>query len=332
MLHVNVVAPPPIAARVVDYLLGSEFVINVVHLPSASHKPRGDLISCDVASEEASTVLERLRSLGCERCGSISAEPLEVALSDAARNAEAHAEGSPADAVVWERVAARTSEAAELSMTFLIFMVLATLIAAIGILTDSVVLIIGAMVVGPEFGPVAGICVAVVQRRWGLAVRSLSALGVGVPLGVALAYLMTRLLMAVGIAPNVFEFAHSQTLFISRPDTYSALIAFMAGVAGMVSLTTAKSGALIGVLISVTTVPAAANMAVAAAYQKSDELRGAALQLALNVAMLLLSGIATVQLQQLAFTRRLRREQATRGARPKPAPPSRPSTRDVPNA
>ena len=40
----------------------------------------------------------------------------------------------------------------------------------------------------------------------------------------------------------------------------------------MLSLSTAKSGALIGVLISVTTIPAAANIGVAAAYQDWDEL------------------------------------------------------------
>ena len=44
-------------------------------------------------------------------------------------------------------------------------MVLAALIAGAGIVTDSQILIIGAMVVGPEFGPLAGFCVAVVQRR-----------------------------------------------------------------------------------------------------------------------------------------------------------------------
>ncbi|MET0915285.1 MAG: DUF389 domain-containing protein [Jiangellaceae bacterium] len=37
----------------------------------------------------------------------------------------------------------------------------------------------------------------------------------------------------------------------------------MAGIAGILSLTAAKSGALIGVLISVTTVPAAGRSAVA---------------------------------------------------------------------
>ena len=48
-------------------------------------------------------------------------------------------------------------------------MILATLIAAVGIVTDSIILIIGAMIVGPEFGPLAGLCVALVQRRRALA-------------------------------------------------------------------------------------------------------------------------------------------------------------------
>jgi uncharacterized membrane protein len=138
---------------------------------------------------------------------------------------------------------------------------------------------------------------------------------VGLPLGIAAAYAMTRLLVLVGVAPEAFTSPQPQTLFISRPDVYSALIALLAGVAGMVSLTTAKSGALIGVLISVTTVPAAAGIAVSAAYDNPRELRGAALQLGINVAMLLVSGIVTVQLQHLGFVRRLRRELAARQAR-----------------
>ena len=67
--------------------------------------------------------------------------------------------------MVWEEVEARTSENIELSANFVAFMVLATLIAASGIFLDSTIVIIGAMVVGPEFGPLAGLCVAVTQRR-----------------------------------------------------------------------------------------------------------------------------------------------------------------------
>ena len=62
----------------------------------------------------------------------------------------------------------------------------------------------------------------------------------------------------------------------------------------MLSLQTAKSSALIGVLISVTTIPAAANVGVAAAYRDWDEWRGAALQLAINLSMIVVAGVATL--------------------------------------
>jgi hypothetical protein len=100
-------------------------------------------------------------------------EPISSLVSQAAQRAEEAAVGSPA-AVVWETVEFQTSESAELSFSFLAFMVLATMIAALGIIQDSLILIIGAMVVGPEFGPLAGLCVALVQRQRDLA-RRLSA-------------------------------------------------------------------------------------------------------------------------------------------------------------
>jgi uncharacterized hydrophobic protein (TIGR00271 family) len=166
------------------------------------------------------------------------------------------------------------------------------------------------MVVGPEFGPLAGLCVGLVQRRFDLAARSLKALAVGFPVGIAAAFGMTRLLVALGIAPVAFVSEHPQTLFISRPDAYSVLIALLAGVAGMVSLTTAKAGALIGVLISVTTIPAAGNIAVAAAYENSTELQGAATQLGVNLVMLVTAGIVTLLIQRRAFARRLASDEA----------------------
>ncbi len=44
-------------------------------------------------------------------------------------------------------------------------MVLATLLAAIAIVTDSVILVIGAMVLGPEFVAIAALGVGLVRRR-----------------------------------------------------------------------------------------------------------------------------------------------------------------------
>jgi uncharacterized hydrophobic protein (TIGR00271 family) len=161
------------------------------------------------------------------------------------------------------------------------------------------------MVVGPEFGPIAGFCVALVERRGRLALRSLLALAVGFPLGISAVVLSMLLFNALGFAPGEFsERDHSLSTTIANPDFFAFFVAFCAGIAGMLSLSTAKSGALIGVLISVTTIPAAANVGVAFAYGDWAAWRGSLQQLAINVASLLAAGALTLFVQRLVYARR----------------------------
>jgi uncharacterized hydrophobic protein (TIGR00271 family) len=211
----------------------------------------------------------------------------------------------PSDAVVWEEVESRTSETTELSGSFIAFMVLACLIAAVGIYLDTPILIIGAMVVGPEFGPIAGLSVALVQRRRELAFRSALALIVGFPLGIGAAWACTLVFRWTGVIPDAFDLdAHALSEVISRPDFLSFFVAFCAGVAGILSLTAAKSGALIGVLISVTTIPAAANIGVALAYDDGSSWHGSLAQLGINLGALLLAGAVTLTIQKALYRRR----------------------------
>ena len=311
MNHLRIVSPSELTERVLALLDRAPSVVNVIHLPGAARKPRGDVILCDVTREDTSLVLSDLRGLGLQHGGSIALEEVDTELSDLADDAAKVAVGSPADAVVWEQIEQRTSESAELSGTFLVFMAVATLIAAVGILSDSQVLIIGAMVVGPEFGPIAGFCVAVVQRRFELARRSLVALAVGFPVSIAATFVATEILQWTGPAPDtVAAVSRPATYFISDPGVLSIAVAALAGVAGVLTLSTAKSGALVGVLISVTTIPAAANMGVAASYEDWDEFWGAFAQLVLNLITLVVAGIATLGLQRAAFLRRVRRRAA----------------------
>jgi uncharacterized hydrophobic protein (TIGR00271 family) len=307
MVHLRVVAPTELGERAFRLLRDHPSAINLVRLPGAAEQPAGDLILCDVAREDASVVVAGLRELGLERDGSIVLEPVSSFVSEAAHRAERAALGSPADAVVWETVEFQTSESAELSFSFAAFMILATLIAALGLLQDSTILIIGAMVVGPEFGPLAGLSVALVQRRPALARRSLRALAVGFPLGIAAALAFTLVLRAAESAPDALrEVSRPATLFISHPDEYTVLVALLAGTAGALSLSTAKSGALVGVLISVTTIPAAANVGVASAYGDWGEVRGAATQLVVNLACIVVAVTATLSLQRWFYRRRRR--------------------------
>jgi uncharacterized hydrophobic protein (TIGR00271 family) len=314
IVHVRVVVPEDLSPAALDALLAAPGACNVARLAGAALEPRGDVLLADVAREGASDLVEDLRALGVVERGAISLDHVDGHLSAASARAAEHVAGSPGDAVVWEEVEAATSEAVALNWSFGLFMVMATLIAGAGILLDSPVLIVGAMVVGPEFGPLAGVCVALVEGRPRLAARSLLALAVGFPVAMLAAWLSTEAYRATGIAPDGFSTAgHAFADVISSPDAFSAIVAFCAGVAGVLSLTTAKSSVLIGVLISVTTIPAAANVGVSAAYDDWGALRGSLGQLGLNLAVIVVAGTLTLGVQRLVWLRRRRRAE-TRSA------------------
>jgi uncharacterized hydrophobic protein (TIGR00271 family) len=305
MVHLRIVVPSYQAEHALDLLNHTPSVTNLIYLERAARRPEGDVILCDVSREDASVIVSDLCELEIDVEGSIAMEEVDSQVSLAAAEAEKAAVGLPSDAVVWEEVESRTSENIELSASFLGFMVLAMLIAAVGIFTDQVILIIGAMVVGPEFGPIAGLCVAAVQKRRDLLKRSFIALAVGFPAGITAAFLFTLAVDALGLVPDAFsQKGHPFTQFISSPDEFSFIVAFLAGTAGVLSLTSAKSGALIGVLISVTTIPAAANIGVAAALGDGEEWVGAMEQLSLNLTVMMLAGMATLFIQRRLYLRR----------------------------
>ena len=314
MVHLRIVAPPEPARKAHALLCATPSAIDVIHVPGVSQRPEGDLVMCDVAREDASVIVADLRDLEIDRLGSISLSAVDT-ISDLAVAAERHAPGAPSDAVVWEELEQRTNESVEISGVFLLYMALAAIIAGVGIILDSEVLIVGAMVVGPEFGPIAGFCVAAVQRRRNLALRSGLALAVGFPLAIASALAATAAFDVTGATPGGFTTKeHALARIISSPDAFAFIVAAAAGVAGMLSLSTAKSGALIGVLISVTTIPAASNIGIAAYYADWHTFWGSVGQLAVNLAAILLAGTLTLAIQRRLYHRRRARHLSTRSA------------------
>jgi uncharacterized hydrophobic protein (TIGR00271 family) len=309
VIHLRLIVPTSLAPSVLKLLKAAPEVTNVWHMPGVASKPEGDVVSCDVAKEEGTSILRELRELGLEKFGSIAVESVDASISDVARDAERAAPGLAVDAVLWEEVESRVSESAVISVSFLLFITIATMLGAIGIITNSVFLVIGGMVVGPEYGPLAGICVALIEHRPRLAAKSMQALLIGFPLAIAAAAILTVVLKATGIAPDELSQASDRALliFITEPNWYSLIVAVLAGIVGMLALTSAKSGALIGVLISVTTIPAAANVGVAASYGEWNEAWGAAAQLAINVVAILGSGLAVLWVAKRVRQRRMER-------------------------
>ena len=68
---------------------------------------------------------------------------------------------------------------------------------------------------------------------------------------------------------------------------------------GMLSVTLGKLAALVGVAISITTIPAAADIGLSLAYGDRDSFRGSALQLALNIISLLVAATITLAIQRV---------------------------------
>ena len=305
MLHVRVISPESTTDHAVAALTGDAAVIHLVVLTGVARAPRGDVIEFDVVREGASAVLDRLRGLGLDRDGAIVVERVDTTMSASADRAERRVPGLGVDAVVWHEIEHQTGEETALSVSYLAFMTIATIIAAIGVLLDSPILIVGSMVVGPEFGPLAALCVGLVQHKASLLRRSALALGVGFPFAMVVTVGVVWLLTAADlVSKSMLLDERPLTEFIWRPDALSWVIGFLGGVAGILSLTSAKAGTLVGVLISVTTIPAAANAAVALAYGVRDEAVGSAMQLVINVAAIVIGGALTLVVQQVVWRKR----------------------------
>ncbi len=202
--------------------------------------------------------------------------------------------------MIWENVSARIDNQGLISIGMIALFGLSGVIAVVAILIDSAPIVVGAMALCPDFGPIAAFAVGVVRKRRERARGGLIALLVGFAVAIVAAFLAVKALTVVGVAPDVFN-ATNNTLAqtIAAPNIYSVIVALCAGAAGMLSVTLGKAGALVGVAVSITTIPAAAAIGLSLSYADWNAMAGAAGQLAVNIAALLLS--ATLM---LAFQRR----------------------------
>jgi uncharacterized hydrophobic protein (TIGR00271 family) len=304
LLQLRVTVPPDRTDRVRELFEDDPGTAHLAVLPGASVSPAGDLVLADVARESADGLVEALRELDVHRDGAIAITSVDAAVSSAARRAERQAPGDAADAVVWEQVVRTTDADSALSVSYLAFLTIAVLLAAIAIINDSAILTIGAMVLGPEFVPLAALAVAVVQGRPAGARRALVTLVVGFVVAIGLTAAVSLVGRALGwFGPELLSAARPQTGFITSPDRWSLVVAVLAGIAGVLSLTSAKSGALVGVFISVTTVPAAADMAISLALGGGHEFVRAATQLGINLVGIMVAATATLAVQRAVWRR-----------------------------
>lgn len=325
MLHLRVIVPPDLTDSVCELLVREPGVVHISIAPGTALDPPGDVIEADVEHASLTALTSRLQDLHVDRVGAYSFSEVIDARSAAADAARAASARVGDDLIAWDEVAARTRDDTTVTDAYLLLMMIAGIIAAGGILTNNELLIVGAMIVSPDYGPLAGLCVALVgsPRDRGKATSSARALGLGFAVAGAAAAATSLLASVFGLVPAAYLAGDRPvTELIAEPNLASFVIALAAGVAGMIALGQAKSGAIVGVLVSVTTIPAVANVGVGLALGNLDEAMGALAQLLINVGGLVAAGVGSLWIgRRLSRRRAIAELRGRRAARRRGTPP-----------
>ena len=300
--HVRLVSAPDRTDVLLEALASDPGVSSLVVLPGAAQRPGGDAVQFDVGPGSANSVFRQLKRFTGGHHEAVAVQYVDATLGEAPTPAAKHFVVQRDLPPVWELVEARIRSGAVYAPSFYILLAIAGLIGAVGILTNSQILIVGAMVVGPEYNAIISVALGIDQRARRPVLRGLLALLVGFAAAMVVTLLFGLVIRWSGHTPRLYEDGvRPVSSLINNPNLFSVVVAVLAGIVGVVSLTEARASALIGVFISVTTIPAAADVGLSVAYSSWAEARGSAFQLLLNVVLLIAVGAGALRLQRIIW-------------------------------
>ena len=251
------------------------------------------LVTADVGASGADGALKMVRAAG------IPAEDISLLRLDAigpAAGADEPVTQVWADLLGQARINARTT------VLYLVYMAVAGVIGAFGVIDEDQILIVGAMAVAPDLLPITAACTGLVLGRGRLFGRGLAAMALGLGTACVLAAAVTGFLDLFDLLPAEFKVHEVGLASQQHIEAETIMVALAAGVAGMLAVETRASMA-VGVAISVTTIPAAAFLGVAAGVGELSKSLSALGVLATNVAMMLLGGSAVLTIQRTLASR-----------------------------
>jgi uncharacterized hydrophobic protein (TIGR00271 family) len=304
VIHFRVVCPPATTPELIEFLRGNDAVLDLMTVPGTTENPVGESVQFDVLRGAANTVFAELRRLGIVETGAVVAETVDVWLSKTGEAAERRQSRFEGFTPVWEMVDARIRSDGIYPPSWFTLLVIAGLLAAVGILINSQILVVAAMVVGPEYGAITSIARAGIGRDGPTACRGLLALLIGFTGAVAASLVLGAIIRSTGLTPHAFDLGvRPVSDLINSPNVFSVIVAVLAGIVGILSLTESRASTLIGVFISVTMIPAAADIGLSISYASWSEARGSLLQLLLNVTILIVVGMIMLVAQRRIWDR-----------------------------
>jgi uncharacterized hydrophobic protein (TIGR00271 family) len=204
--------------------------------------------------------------------------------------------------LVWEDVLGIAARNSRPIARYLAFMLVAGVIASYGVIEYNVILIVGAMAISPDLLPITAVGVGLVDRRPRLAGHAFVTLWVGMAFASGAAAISAFTQDQFDVIPAGFNIDSTFLGDLTTVSNETIVVALAAGVAGMLALESRASSG-VGVAVSVTTIPAAADFGVALGLGERGEALGALAVLGTNVAMLVIAASGTLVLQRLLARR-----------------------------
>jgi len=257
-------------------------------------RPGYSLVSARVRPRSVDTLLDTLQGLGVAG-RDVTPDRIEVV--------GALSQGRAERTMVWADVLGTAWLNARPLARYLAFMVVAGVIASYGVVDNNGVLIVGAMAVSPDLLPITAIAVGIVGRQAELAGRALVTLATGLGAAGLAAAVSTFTQDHLGFIPSGYDVRATGVLTgLTTISNETVVVAFVAGVAGMLALETRASSG-VGVAISVTTIPAVGYFGVAVGLRELDKALGALGVLGVNVLMMVVGAVGTLLLQRALLSR-----------------------------
>ena len=219
--HVRLVSAPDRTGGLLEALASDPGVSSLVVLPGAARRPGGDAVQFDVAARSANSVFRQLKAFQDGRSSTVAVEYVDATLGEEPTPASKHFLVQRDIAPVWELVEARIRSDAVYAPSFYILLAIAGLIGAVGILTNSQILIVGAMVVGPEYNAIIGVALGIDKRARRPVLRGLLALLVGFLAAIVVTLLFGLVIRWSGPRRRLYP---AGVRPVSRPDQQSGLV------------------------------------------------------------------------------------------------------------
>ena len=183
------------------------------------------------------------------------------------------------------------------SLSFYFLLGLSGVIATLGLLADSVAIIIGAMIIAPLIGPITGIAYSTTVANRRLLRRSFLTLATGVLFTVFISFLIAWLVGLKTITPEIAA--------RTNPTLIDLVIALAAGAAGAFANTRRRiADALPGVAIAVALVPPLSVVGIGLALRNSSLAFGASVLFITNLTGIIFSGVIILLLQSYGSVKR----------------------------